>query len=80
MRVTRRSFLKTAAAAPLIVPAATWAAQTEANDRITVGFIGMGLQSRNLLNMFLSRSQVVAVCDVETTRREDARKKPGVKH
>ena len=38
-----------------------------------MGFIGMGTQSRGLLGGFLGQdTQVVAVCDVDTTRREDA--------
>lgn len=75
MKTTRRLFLKTAAVAPIIIPSAVWAAETSPNDRITVGFIGMGRQSRGLLDMFMPRSQVVAVCDVDTTRRNDTQKK-----
>lgn len=75
MRTTRRTFLKHAAVAPLIIPAASWAAQTKANDRIVMGFIGMGKQSRGLLDMFMGRTYVAAVCDVDTVRREDAKRK-----
>jgi predicted dehydrogenase len=75
MKTTRRSFLKASVITPIILPSALWAAQTKPNDRITVGFIGMGKQSRGLLNGFMFGSQVVAVCDVDTTRREDARKR-----
>ena len=75
MKKNRRSFLKTAAgslAAPLIIPSSAWGA----NDRITMGFIGMGKQSRGLLGNFLGQNtQVLAVCDVDTTRREDAVKR-----
>ena len=35
----------------------------------------MGKQARGLLNGFLWGSQVVAVCDVDTTRREDGRRR-----
>ena len=69
MKKNRRSFLKTSAAsltAPLIIPSSAWGA----NDRITMGFIGMGKQSRGLLGNFLGQNtQVLAVCDVDTTRR-----------
>jgi predicted dehydrogenase len=43
---------------------------------VTLGFIGMGTQGRGLLSGFLNRAdtQVIAVCDVDTTRREHARK------
>lgn len=75
MKTTRRSFLKTGMVAPILIPSAVWAAQIKPNDRITVGFIGMGKQAHGLLNGFLYGSQVVAVCDVDTTRREDGRQR-----
>jgi predicted dehydrogenase len=52
-----------------------------------MGFIGMGKQSRGLLKTFLGLdTRVLAVCDVDTTRREDAqatvneyyKSKPGI--
>jgi predicted dehydrogenase len=45
-----------------------------ANERIQLGFIGIGYQSRGHLKRFLQLPdvQVVAVCDVEPTRREQA--------
>ncbi len=74
---SRRRFLKVGAmlsAAPLILPSRVWSATTSPNDRITMGFIGMGKQNQYLLNHFmnLDGTQVVAVCDVDTTRRKDA--------
>lgn len=72
---SRRTFLKSAAAVPLILPSALRAASVLPNDRITIGMIGTGRQSRGLLGHFLARSQVVAVCDVDTTRRENARQR-----
>jgi predicted dehydrogenase len=77
----RRQFLKSTsiatASAPLLWSSA-WAApgQKGPNDRIILGFIGMGTQGRGLLQGFLNHSdtQVVAVCDVDTTRREHHRK------
>jgi predicted dehydrogenase len=77
---TRRSFLKKAAllsAAPLILPSHLVSGANKPSDRIVMGFIGMGKQSRGLMRGFISRNnvQVVAVCDVDTTRREDAVKK-----
>lgn len=46
------------------------------NSRITLGVIGTGKQGRHLLNNFLNQpnTQVVAVCDVDTTRREHHQK------
>lgn len=80
MQITRRSFLKQAAAsaavAPFILPSHIWAADTKPNSRLTMGFIGMGKQSRGLLGGFLGQdAQVLAVCDVDSTRRNDAKKR-----
>ena len=80
MTVTRRSFLKRAAAsvavAPFILPSRIWSAETKPSARLTMGFIGMGTQNRGLLGGFLgSETQVLAVCDVDTNRRNDARKR-----
>jgi len=78
-RINRRSFLKTAslaAAAPLILPSRVWAADTAPSNRLAMGFIGMGTQSRGLLGNFLTQeTRVLAVCDVDTTRRMDAKAK-----
>jgi predicted dehydrogenase len=77
--LSRRSFLRYAAlagSAPFILPSRVWAAETPPNSQITLGFIGMGTQNRGLLGAFLRHEQtrVVAVCDVDTTRRENAKK------
>jgi predicted dehydrogenase len=74
---TRRSFLKSALAAstaPMILPSGAWSAEVKPNDRLTMGFIGVGKQNRGLLNGFIGRktTEVLAVCDVDTTRRERA--------
>src|SRR5437899_12141010 len=78
---TRRQFLKAASAATVTAPfvlssAVAAPGQKAPNDRITLGFIGTGTQGRGLLNNFLNHpdTQVVAVCDVDTTRREHSRK------
>ena len=75
---SRRTFLaaSTLAVAPLILPSRLWSAEVKANSKITLGFIGMGTQNRGLLGGFLRMPQtrVVAVCDVDTNRRENARK------
>ena len=77
MKTSRRSFLKQVAAvsaAPFLLPSRVWCAETPPNDRIVMGFIGMGKQNRGLLNAFLQHKEcrVVAVCDVDTTRRQAA--------
>ncbi len=74
---SRRQFLKTAAAttaaAPLLLPSHIWSAEAGAkpNARINVGFIGVGKQGRYNLSMLLGHQevQVIAVNDVDTTRR-----------
>jgi len=76
--ISRRRFLIQAAvatSAPFIFP--SWSAQTAPSDRINLGFIGLGVQGRGLMGGFLGRptTQVVAVCDVDTNRREDGRKR-----
>ena len=77
---TRRQFLRStaaAAAAPFILPSRVWSAETAPSNRITMGFIGMGIQNRGLLGGFLGQPgvQVLAVCDVDTNRRESAQKR-----
>jgi predicted dehydrogenase len=78
--LTRRAFLGTAAlsAAPLILPSRVWSADSAPSRKITMGFVGMGVQNRGLLQSFLGRDdrvQVLAVCDVDTTRRNAAKSK-----
>lgn len=60
----------------LLTPLATHAARSRpASERITVGMIGIGAMGRPHLDRLLGFEdvQVVAVCDVEKTRRETAR-------
>lgn len=77
--VTRRDFLKASivAGVPLIVPAAALGQDKKdaASERLNVGFIGMGTMNRGHLGNFLGQKdvQVVAVCDVDKNRREDAK-------
>nr|MCU0875379.1 Gfo/Idh/MocA family oxidoreductase [Pirellulaceae bacterium] len=79
MHYTRRSFLQKAATAslPFILPSHLWAAATPPSGKFNVGFLGLGQRGHGLLRSFLSSEelQVLAVCDVDTTRREVARRK-----
>ena len=76
--MNRRRFLGTAAAAsaafaaPYFVPRRAFGA----NERITLGHIGVGGQGSGNLGDFLKRSEVnvAAVCDVDSTRVEKAAK------
>jgi predicted dehydrogenase len=74
MKTTRRNFIKTVASpiivVPFILPSRLRAFPP--GSRITMGFVGMGKQSQYLLTKFMSLAQVLAVCDVDTTRRTDA--------
>ena len=77
---TRRSFLKTAlvaGSAPLILRSSLFAADTAPSKQITLGFIGIGKQGNGLLGACLPRSdvRVLAVSDVDSTRRDLAKTK-----
>ncbi len=79
----RRQFIKslaTAAAAPMIIPSSALGldGHTAPSDRITMGLIGSGSHGAgwNLDRMFAnSDQQVVAVCDVDSTRVAQAEQK-----
>src|SRR6185312_15817890 len=73
--LTRRRFLKSAAAAsaaPLVFTRD--ASAVAANERLAVGFIGVGTQNRGHLGGMLGRKEVevVAVCDVVQERLDNA--------
>jgi len=72
-RITRKTFLKRAAAvaaAPHVVPAAAFGAA----NRVAVGCIGVGPQGNGVMGGFLNdrSAHVVAVCDVNAHRRKAA--------
>ncbi len=77
--ISRRRFLAgafaAAAAAARPLPRAR-AARVAPGERIQVGIIGMGVQGRALLEDLLARPDVavLAVCDVDATRRRHARR------
>lgn len=84
--VSRRQFIKgtaaLAVASPMIVPASVLG-QSQRSDktvvppseRLTLGFIGIGKQASGHLDVLsgLPTTQVIAVCDVHTGRRERAK-------
>jgi predicted dehydrogenase len=79
-RCRRRTFLwgaGTLAFTPWIVPSCVLGADGSVapSNRITLGFIGIGMMGRGHLSRFLQypEAQVVAVCDVDTWRRENAK-------
>ena len=76
---SRRRFLQGAAllSAPLILPGRVWSQATAPSKRLNVGCIGMGKQMHGHVGNLLPRDdvQIVAVCDVDTTRREDAKRR-----
>jgi predicted dehydrogenase len=57
-------------AVPIILPSCL--RSNHPGSRLTMGFIGMGIQSRYLLSKFAGEAQVLAVCDVDTTRLTNA--------
>jgi len=79
----RRGFIKStvlggvgAMTLPNFLPSHIWAADTSPNARLAMGFIGMGRQAHGLLGAFLGQNtQIVAVCDVDTTRRDAAKQR-----
>jgi predicted dehydrogenase len=81
--LTRRDFLRTAAAAAIAVPAIVPRSvlggdQPAAGEQITVGMIGLGMQADgyhipSLLG--LADVRVLAVCDVDTNRRRHAKQR-----
>lgn len=78
---SRRRFLGAAlaaGAAPFILPSRVWSADTPPNSRVRMAFIGTGKQNAHLMGSFLgkeSQVEVVAVCDVDSTRRNHAAKR-----
>ena len=75
--LSRRRFLATTAvaSAPFILPSGILSAEVKPNDKISVGFIGMGKQNGGLMNRFMGAKEAicVAVSDCDTTRRNAAR-------
>ncbi len=79
-QVTRRRFVQTLAAAGAAGPALLGSlkqTRAAANERLTLGMIGVGTMGRSHLDRFLGYgdAQIVAVCDVVAERREHARQR-----
>src|SRR5687768_798475 len=76
LRLSRRSFVSgitaAAVAGPLIL---SRSARAAANERITLGFIGVGTMGRGHVSRFLNHGdvQVLAVSDVVKERAEHAK-------
>ena len=77
--LSRRRFLQGSAllSAPLILPSRVWSQATAPSRRLAVGCIGMGKQMHGHVGNLLPRDdvQIVAVCDVDVTRREHQRRR-----
>lgn len=71
---SRRSFLKTAAAAAVWPAIGAQTVRADASERLTVGFIGVGTMGNYHLGALLGRGdvEVVAVCDVVRERIDRA--------
>lgn len=72
--LSRRGFLAATAGCALSAGLAMGMPRRDAKV-VNIGLIGMGIQNRYHLDWFMKsdRSRVVAVCDVDTVRREDAK-------
>ena len=85
-RVTRRTFLKGAAVAagPFIVPSSAFAApgRPAPSDRLAIGCIGIGGNGGGHLGRYLGRrdTQVLAVCDVDSEKRDAAQQRANKKY
>ena len=77
--ITRRQFGKSAAAA-WVGTAVSAARVLGANDRIRLGFIGLGNRGDQVLDAFLAHAdaQVVAICDIYQPYLEFAARRPAV--
>ena len=74
MQTSRRSFIKTLGplvTIPCILPSCI--ASSKVNSRLTMGFIGIGIQARYLMSRFVRDVQILAVCDVDQTRLKHAK-------
>ena len=74
-RITRRGFLRKTATAACVSPWIVSSRAFGANDRITMGCVGMGGQGTGDMGGFLGHRevQVLAVCDVVQSKRERAK-------
>ncbi len=79
--MTRRTFTRTAAGALSALSAASVSRALGANERVRLGFIGVGNRGDQLLDAFLTHSdcEVAALCDVYEPYLPAARKKAGGK-
>ena len=88
--INRRQFLKEAGTIvaggvvfPYFVPSSALGknGRVAASNRITVGCIGTGGRGRAIMRAFMSEpdAEVVAVCDVDRSHREEARKAAGLR-
>ena len=78
--LTRREILAAAAIAPTVWsnPLGRWRQGVSPNQQVAVGLIGIGIRGRNLMNgAFLRQGgfRVVAVCDVDRSRRVDGKRR-----
>ncbi len=68
----------------MVIPSSAlgFAGFTAPSNRITFGMIGFGLMMRGHFNTMLNRgnAQILAVCDVDTKKREKARDQVNAKY
>jgi len=79
MPITRRSVVRTAAASPLLITAASWGRVLGANNRLNMAVIGTGGMGTGHLQRLVDRAsdeqlEVTKVCDVYRRRLDNAAK------
>src|SRR5262249_55950480 len=76
-KINRRTFTRTAAGALTALTAASASRVLGANERIRLGFIGVGNRGDQLLDAFMTHKdcEVAALCDVYQPYLDAARKK-----
>ena len=89
-RISRRDMMRistlgtAAIAAPTIIPSSAmgFAGFTAPSERLTLGMIGMGMMMDGHFNNMLNREniQILAVCDVDESKREAARNRVNTKY
>src|ERR1700720_4088513 len=77
--MNRRTFAKTAAALGALASLPASARPADSNERIRLGFIGVGNRGDQLLDAFLVHkdAEITALCDVYQSYLEAAQKKVG---
>jgi len=78
MNLNRRNFLKGSATGLAVASLPNFSIgkpSTGESAQLRVGFVGLGKITQGLLRAFMQRTSVIAVCDVDTVRRDHAKQR-----